>query len=123
MNFRSIGKKRTVLAVLISLFLIRAMTTLQAQSVPTGTARTYGYAYYFEGSNRYPIRFAKVELWEASFIDTKIGTTTTNMDGYYELTITLTGSKNVYAKVFCESQRISCINWNSDFQEFPEKSL
>lgn len=93
--------RKSILILLLLFFLL--MMALHAQPTPAGTARIYGYAFYPREGGWKPIKHAKVELYEDSIIDTRIGTTTTDVDGYYEFYITVTGSKNVYAKIYCES--------------------
>ena len=94
--------KKSIL-ILLLLFLLLMMVALHAQPTPTGTARISGYAFYPREGGWKPIKYANVELYEDSIIDTRIGTTTTDVNGYYEFYITVTGSKNVYAKIWCES--------------------
>jgi hypothetical protein len=89
--------------VIMSFFIIGMVALVGAQPTQKGTARVYGSAHYLVGSHDYPIRLAKVELYEDSIIDTKIATTTTNDGGDYEFIVMFTGTKNVYARVCCES--------------------
>jgi hypothetical protein len=75
------------------------LLSLQAQSEPKETAKIYGRARYNTETEKNPIKYAKVKLYD-SFTNTEIGTTTTNLEGYYEFYVTLSGSKNVYALFF-----------------------
>ena len=77
---------------------------LHSQVLPAGTARIYGFGMYLLGDGRTAyIRHANVELWEDSFFDTLLAISETDEYGYYEFNIALSGSKNVYAKIYCES--------------------
>ncbi|MBU7026743.1 MAG: hypothetical protein HXS48_07350 [Theionarchaea archaeon] len=101
-------RKMKKLVVFLLLWLVvstveNGASTIQAHLLPAGTARVYGYALYSENIGMNPIRRAGIELWEDAFIDTRLATSETTDDGYYEFTISLTGSKNVYVKIYCES--------------------
>lgn len=79
------------------------VSTSQAQLSPA-VARIYGFANYrMNAQLSNPIRYAKVELWEDAIIDTRLAISETDDKGYYEFNIAIIGSKNVYAKVLCES--------------------
>ena len=98
-----INPNRNLILLLLLFTFLLMMVALHAQSTPAGTARISGYAFYPREGGWKPIKHAKVELYEDSIIDTRIGTTITDVYGYYEFFITVTGSKNVYAKICCES--------------------
>jgi len=102
--------KRTTILLLCFSFLTMGdiVSTSQAQLSPAGVARIYGFANYrVDAQLSNPIRRARVELWEDAFIDTKLAISQTNDGGYYEFNIAMTGSKNVYARIFCESYIVS----------------
>ena len=89
-----------LLLLLLSLSIVSGV----AEETPSGIAKVYGYARYWESSEKIGyIRYARVELWEDTYIDNLLATTNTDLEGYYEFNISLTGSKNVYAKINCES--------------------
>jgi hypothetical protein len=103
MDSRIKMNRKLALTLLLAFLLVLKVAALQAQPEPAGTARIYGHAFYPVGSEWKPIKYAKVELYEDSIIDTKIGTTATDAEGYYEFIITFTGNKSIYAKICCES--------------------
>ncbi len=78
------------------------------QPSPSGIAKVYGYARYIDRDGKVKsIRRARVELWEDAIIDTRLAISQTNDEAYYEFNTALTGSKNVYAKILCESYIVS----------------
>ncbi|MGD2248513.1 MAG: hypothetical protein PVF58_08900 [Candidatus Methanofastidiosia archaeon] len=102
MDLKIKKNKNLILILGFTFVLILVTVTIQAQSEPKGTAKIYGYASYSIGTKDIPIKHARVNLYE-DYSGMEIGTTTTNTDGYYEFYVTLLGSKDVYARIYCES--------------------
>ncbi len=85
-------------------FIASNISASQLQPSPSGIAKVYGYTRYIDGDGKAKsIRRAKVELWEDALIDTRLAISQTDDEAYYEFNIALVGSKNVYAKIFCQS--------------------
>jgi hypothetical protein len=100
---RKMGKILVLLLLISFLVTVGMISIFHVKSLPAGIARVYGRSVYTVGTGEDPIRRAKVELWEDAFIDTRIAISETDDTGYYEFNIAITGSKNVYAKIYCES--------------------
>jgi hypothetical protein len=107
MNAKTGKMKKIYLALLLWLYgfmAINVVLALHLQASPTGTTRIYGYAWYLkEDGDIGHIRRAKVELWDIGYVETKLAISETNDGGYYEFNIGITGSRDVYAKIYCES--------------------
>jgi hypothetical protein len=103
--------KRIVIFIVIWFFLSKTANiapTLQLQPSPEGIAKIYGHARYIDRNGEIGyIRRARVELWEDTLIDTRLALSQTDDSGYYEFHVAMTGSKNVYAKILCQSYIVS----------------
>jgi hypothetical protein len=113
MMIQRLKKLRKPLVIVLSLWFCFLITmnmalTSQKQLSPSGVARVYGHAWYIKDNGEPGFsRRARVELWEDALIDRRLAISQTDDTGYYEFNIAMTGSKNVYAEVFCESYIVS----------------
>lgn len=83
---------------------VNIVSALHTQPSPNGIAKVYGYAWYTESSGKVGfIRRAKVELWEISYVETRLAISETDGNGYYEFNINMIGSRDIYVRIYCES--------------------
>jgi hypothetical protein len=87
------------------------VSTFQEQPIPTGIAKVYGYARYKVNPQlSYPVRRAKVELWEIGYVETILAISETDYNGYYEFNMNMTGSRVVYVRIYSQSYIVNVVD-------------